>query len=75
MERPFRAGFRSAIQPRAALRFALDWDGSAPLGLNKHPACEFGRRLAARTNARNSRANRYFAVAATAPDSKTDCHH
>ena len=33
MERPFRAGFPWAIEPRAALRSALGWNGAAPLGL------------------------------------------
>ena len=36
MVRPFRAGFHLAIQPRATLRFALGWYGSAPLGLNRY---------------------------------------
>ena len=35
MARPFRAGFHCPTQPRAALRSALGWYESAPLGLNR----------------------------------------
>ena len=36
--RPFRAGIPLAVQPGAALRSALGWYVTAPLGLNRYAA-------------------------------------